>query len=70
MGGLNYFNCTLGEAESLNQKNPPQWSTVAGLLDYRATKNGGDPAIGFPCAPNEVNAFWGGTIYSKLSLSY
>ena len=45
---LTYFVCTLGQAASINQKNPHSFHTVDEFLDAQAQAVPGNPAVGFP----------------------
>lgn len=45
----NYFTCTLGEAQVLNESNPDtENETVNDVLFERAIHDGRRPAVGFP----------------------
>ncbi|KAL9131179.1 MAG: hypothetical protein Q9217_000832 [Psora testacea] len=46
-GSLNYFTCTLGEAIPLNERKPPLFHTISGLIDHQAKHNPDRPAVGF-----------------------
>lgn len=44
---VNYFTCTLGEAQDLN-RSKPHLATVNSFLDFQADKQPNTPAVGFP----------------------
>lgn len=50
---VNYFVCTLGQAASINHRNPHGFRTVNEFLDAQAQAIPNSPAVGFPTVPGQ-----------------
>ena len=63
---LNYFVCTLGQADVINANKFRPWKTINEQLDHQAETCSDRPAVGFPLPSDSFdnNAQWGFVVYS------
>lgn len=66
---LNYFICTLGQAEEINAKKPHPWKTINEFIDHQNRVCPKRPAVAFPVPPEsqKPNSVWKSVIYSMHS---
>ena len=63
---LNYFVCTLGQADVINANKFRPWKTLNELLDHQAEQHFDRPAVGFALPPDGIDkdTEWGFVAYS------
>ena len=55
----NYFVCTLGQAASVNEKDPHDFSTITEFLEKQQKAWSSEPAVGFPIpSKNKAEGSW------------